>query len=87
MTSPHTDTSNRAVCAICGGALRETTITHEEKRGSQLYLFENVPARVCAKCGEIWIDEATLQEIDRLIREGKPVGKVETPVYNFAAAR
>jgi YgiT-type zinc finger domain-containing protein len=56
-------------CAVCGGELQATTITHEEKRGIHLSLFQNVPAKVCATCGEIWIDEETLRELDRLIAE------------------
>ena len=76
----------KELCAVCGGRLRATTITHEERRGINLYLFQNVPAQVCTACGEVWIEEATLREIDRLIREGKPARKVETPVYDFAIA-
>jgi len=77
-----TNTHNQ-LCAVCGGELKATTITHEEKRGSDIYLFQNVPAKVCAACGEIWIDEEVLQQIDRLIETGVPVRKVETPVYDF----
>lgn len=73
-------------CAVCGGELRSTTITHEERRTNNLYLFQHVPAQVCSVCGEVWIEEATLQEIDRLIREGEPTRKVETPVYDLAVA-
>ena len=76
----------KELCAVCGGDLHHTTITHEEKRGEHLYLFQNVPAQVCTACGEVWIEEATLQEIDRLIKEGEPIRKVETPVYDFAFA-
>ncbi len=71
-------------CAVCGGTLRLTTITHEERRRSRLYLFQHVPAQVCTVCGEVWIDEATLREVDRLLRKGEPVRKLETPVYDFA---
>lgn len=78
--------SVRECCAVCGEKLRQTTITHEERRGANIYLFQNMPAKVCTACGEIWIEEATLQEIDRLIREGEPTRKVETPVYDFAVA-
>ncbi len=74
----------KELCAVCGGQLRQTTITHEEKRGGHRYLFEHVPAQVCSKCGEIWVEEATFRQIDRLIKEGKPVRKVQTPVYEFA---
>jgi YgiT-type zinc finger domain-containing protein len=59
-------------------------VNHEEKRNGRLYLFTHVPAKVCAACGEVWIDEPTLREIDRLIRTGKPTRKVETPVYDLA---
>src|SRR5438477_6395168 len=72
-------------CAICGGQVKLTTITHEERRGNQLYLFQNVPAQVCGACGEIWIDEAVLQEIDQLIESGQPVRQVQTPVFDMAA--
>ena len=79
-------TSDKHLCAVCGGELRETTITHEERRGEHLYLFQNVPAKVCTACGELWIDEEVLQALDRLIAEGVPMRKVETPIFDFARA-
>ena len=75
------------LCAICGGRFEDTTITHEERRGSQLYLFQNVPAQVCARCGEIWIEESTLQEIERLIETGQPVRQQQTPVFDLPLSR
>ena len=78
--------ANNQCCAVCGGALKATTITHEEKRDSQIYLFQNVPVKVCTACGEIWIDEEVMQQIDQLIETGVPVRKVETPVYDFSRA-
>jgi YgiT-type zinc finger domain-containing protein len=74
------------LCAVCGGRLEATTITHEERKGTHIYLFQNVPANVCSACGEMWIDEEVLQQIDRLIETGVPVRKVETPVYDFTRA-
>jgi YgiT-type zinc finger domain-containing protein len=81
-----TTKTNNQLCAVCGGELQATTITHEEKRDSNIYLFQNVPAKVCTACGEIWIDEEVLQEIDKLIEYGVPERKVETPVYDFPRA-
>ena len=81
-----TTNANNQLCAVCGGELEATTITHEVKRGTHIYLFQNVPAKVCTACGEIWIDEEVLQQIDRLIETGVPVRKVETPVYDFTRA-
>ena len=82
MTQP----SNNRLCAACGGTCEVTTITHEVKRGTRLYVFENVPATICGECREIWIDEEVLQEIDKLIEYGVPVRKIETPVYDFSRA-
>jgi len=81
-----TTKANHQRCAVCGGEMHATTITHEEKRDSNIYLFQNVPAKVCAACGEMWIDDEVLQEIDKLIEYGVPVHTVETPVYDFPRA-
>ena len=75
---------NQNLCAVCNGHLRDTTITHEERRGNQLYLFQNVPAQVCDACGEIWIEETVLQEIEQLIENGEPVRQISTPVFDLA---
>ena len=82
-----TTREKRERCAVCGGTLRDTTITHEERRGLKVYLFQNVPAQVCEACGDIWIEEMTLQEIDRLIDQGEPTRQIETPVFDFPLAR
>jgi len=82
MTSP----SNTQLCVLCGGTLEATTITHEVKRGTDIYLFQNVPAKICGECRDIWIDDEVLEQIDRLIETGVPVRKVETPVYDFSRA-
>lgn len=81
-----TTQANNQLCAVCGGALEATTITHEEKRDSNRYVFQNVPAKVCTACGEMWIDEEVLQQIDKLIEYGVPMRTVETPVYDFLRA-
>ena len=77
-------TPEKHLCTVCSGELRETTITHEERRGEHLYLFHNVPAKICTACGELWIDEEVLQVIDRLITEGVSMRTVATPIYDFA---
>jgi YgiT-type zinc finger domain-containing protein len=74
----------KSACAVCGGRLTESTITHEELRGDKFYLFHNVPARVCDRCGEVWIEEKVLQEIDRLIARGRPTRIEPTPVFDLA---
>lgn len=81
-----TKTQTKELCSVCGGNLRDTTITHQEQRDSKFYLFRNVPAQVCDACGEIWIEEKTLQKIDLLIEKGHPTRKVQTPLFDLAKA-
>jgi YgiT-type zinc finger domain-containing protein len=79
-----TTKAKKQLCAVCGGEMQATTITHEEKRDNNIYLFQHVPATVCTACGEIWIDEEVMQQIDQLIDSGVPVRTVATPIYDFA---
>src|SRR5688500_17093024 len=58
-------------CAVCGGNYVHTTITHHSRRGTTIYVFENVPAYVCEYCGEVWLDDEVIHHIDRLIESGK----------------
>jgi YgiT-type zinc finger domain-containing protein len=81
-----TTKSHNQRCVVYDGKLEATTFTPEEKRGTHIYLFQNVPAKICGECREIWIDEEVLQQIDRLIETGVPVRKIETPVYDFPHA-
>jgi len=78
------DKFKEGACAACGGRMAATTITHEERRGDKFFLFQNVPAQVCERCGEVWIEEKVLQEIDRLIEHGHPTRTEETPVFDLA---
>jgi YgiT-type zinc finger domain-containing protein len=40
-------------CPQSSGAFEAKTITHQQPWGEELYEFENVPALVCAQCGEV----------------------------------
>jgi YgiT-type zinc finger domain-containing protein len=50
----------KGACAAGGGKLAATTITHQGRRGDKFRLFHNVPAQVCERCGEVWIEENVL---------------------------
>jgi hypothetical protein len=53
--------------------------------GGRLHLFQHVPALERATCGELWAEESTRGEADRLLGKGDPVREIETPVDDFAA--
>src|SRR5580698_4002771 len=56
------------ICPQCGGSFEAKTVTHQQTWGDELYEFENVPALVCAQCGEVWLSAEVAQLIESAIK-------------------
>lgn len=54
-------------CVICKNKrmTRGTTVLPIE-RGNSVLLITDIPARICANCGEPYIDEKTAKEVEAL---------------------
>lgn len=75
----------RPRCAECGGTLRTRSITHTQAWGGKLSRVENVPARVCVQCGEVWLAGEVSQKIDRILRSPPKAKKyLQVPVFSFS---
>lgn len=73
------------LCPLCGGAIEAQMITHEERDGQGIfYIFENVPARCCSQCGEIWLPASTVKLLDQALAHAKPLKVIKTPVFDLA---
>ena len=71
-------------CFFCKGKVDQRRVEHIHNWGGQLYLFRNVPAEVCAQCGEVYFGPETLEAMDRTVLEGaKPKEHVNVPVYSL----
>lgn len=70
-------------CFYCKGPLRRRRIEHMHEWGGERYLIKNVLAEVCSQCGESFFGPATLKEIDRLVRKGRPKGHVSVAVFEL----
>ena len=65
--------------------LIETTVNYTIEYQGQLYLIEQVPARVCQETGEEYFSPETVEHIQALIKSGRPPARVNaTPVYRYA---
>jgi YgiT-type zinc finger domain-containing protein len=76
----------KKACPLCGGRLEQGETSLDFERGGSFYIVRHVPAQICADCGEALIEQQTLERIERLLADGQPVEKLETPVYDLAAA-
>jgi len=63
----------------------DTTVNYTIEYQGQLYLIEQVPARVCQQTGEEFFAPETVEHIQALIRNNTPPLRIiETPVYRYA---
>jgi len=62
-------------CGFCGGSLRAKTLPHYDYNwGDKTYRFENVPALVCAVCGEVFFEAPVSQAMNKVV-SGNPEPK------------
>ena len=63
----------------------EQQVTYTLEMNGRIFIFENVPARVCVETGERFFAPETVERIQQMVWEGKrPSRTVETPVFEFA---
>jgi YgiT-type zinc finger domain-containing protein len=71
-------------CADCGGELEKKNITHIAEWQGEAFILENVPAKVCRRCGHVWFSSRVAEAIDRILAEKpKPSAVKEVPVYSM----
>lgn len=78
----------QVVCDRCStGILRPTRIRTAFWHGESLVVVRNIPAMVCPDCGEEFVADPTVVQLDRLRGSGfasaEPVGQMVVPVIDF----
>ena len=74
-------------CSIqgCPGEYETRVIVHTVKRGADVVVFENVPAEVCANCGEAYVAEEVSRQILAAAEHAARSG-VQVDVREFVGA-
>lgn len=71
-------------CVFCGGRLEEKKVSFVYENDEYL-VVENVPAEVCAKCGErTYSPEVTDELLGYAKHKFKPTKTIKVPVFDFA---
>ncbi len=66
--------------------LVEKQVTYTLERNGQVFVIENVPARVNEETGEQFFSPSTVEHLQQIILGGQePDRFTEVPVYNYAA--
>lgn len=73
-------------CMICKqGETQPGAVTVTLERGGTTLVFKNVPAQVCANCGEAYVDDATTERLLEVAEAALKAG-VQVEVREFVAA-
>jgi len=76
-------------CEYCNSVLpqQEKLVTVYRHRGGQHFIFEQVSAIVCPRCGERYFSAAVTREMDKLMQQPDPTANsVSVPVMILKAA-
>jgi YgiT-type zinc finger domain-containing protein len=74
------------MCPICRqGETQPGTTTVTLERGALTFVAKDVPALVCADCGEEYVDAATTEQVLRMAEEAAASG-VQVDIRAFRAA-
>ena len=66
--------------------LIQKKVTYTLEKDGQVFVVENVPARVDLETGEQFFSPETVERLQEIFRgQSKPVRYVETPVFDYAA--
>ncbi|MDD2922668.1 MAG: type II toxin-antitoxin system MqsA family antitoxin [Anaerolineales bacterium] len=73
-------------CHICGSTeAREEFVSEVFQIDGKPVLVENIPAQVCARCGEEIFNRETVEKVRLIVHEQKnPIKSVQMDVFAFA---
>ncbi len=58
-------------CPICGGDMTEGTTTFTVDLGFGVVVIRDVPARVCALCGDASFSDAVAEALDTIVEKAR----------------
>ena len=75
-------------CHVCGSEDSRTEYTNEIFNiEGKLYLVEDIPAKVCSRCGEEVFSTETTERIRLMLHgENKPVRSISLDVFSYNEA-
>jgi YgiT-type zinc finger domain-containing protein len=74
-------------CPVCHSAMSLKRIPHVQTWEDRVVVFENVPAEVCGRCGEVLFAGPVVDRLNKVLWALSPATRtMEVPVYDFSTA-
>ena len=62
---------NLGQCPLCGGEKQPGTTTFAVDLKSGVVVVRDVPAFVCTKCGDAWIDDPVVAKLEGIVADAR----------------
>ncbi len=63
--------SESGPCPLCGGAKQPGKTTYSVDLGFGVVVVRNVPATICAQCGEEWIGAGVARQLEQVVEDAR----------------
>ena len=74
-------------CPVCHQGMVSKRIRHVQVWQDHVVVFENVPAEVCTRCGEVLFTGPVVDRLNQVLWAMAPATRtMEVPVYDLSAA-
>jgi YgiT-type zinc finger domain-containing protein len=75
---------NKEICEFCDGVVEETVRRVPFHYRKELIYVDNVPVKVCRKCGELYFEAAVYKRLERIAEQRKNIRtKVTFPLADY----
>ncbi|PKM80294.1 MAG: hypothetical protein CVU89_14480 [Firmicutes bacterium HGW-Firmicutes-14] len=65
-------------CVFCGNQLTKDTQTIERRINNHLIYIKNVPVDLCNFCGEVYVDDNIVSEMNQILQKQKQISNTIT---------
>ena len=59
------------LCPSCGGQTQVDKTTYTVDLGSGIVVVRRIPAAICTRCGDEWLADVTVQELEGIVEDAK----------------
>jgi YgiT-type zinc finger domain-containing protein len=78
---------NKEICEFCDGVVEEAVLRIPFHYRKELIYIDNVPVRVCRKCGELYFEAAVYKRLEGIAERRKTIStKITFPLADYRKA-
>lgn len=74
-------------CVFCGNKVAKDTQTIERRIQNQRVYINNVPVELCKSCGEVYIDDSIVSEMNQILESLKRKEISNTLIVDFSVLK